>query len=330
MKVRLRALVVVLASSCVLACLSWSGAESLVLGLSGEFVAPPAAATMFGGQASLAVRGAPVAGARIDLGVAYDWRSPTAAGQLDFGVQADHTFGPLGNVVADGSLTVRTDRQAQAELSVRGVLGPIALGLRASAFSADPARFDPLAVSGSARPDFGSGGFGVALDATGRPARMLVLEAHPELYLVPAGAAARVTARARFLRAIGADELSVRALGYLAPHASAGDAALGVGLTVKRRQAPDIDGAIYLGWTSAGFRPGATATLGQQLGPLLVSLGVEVEPFRIDVPPYRAHLGVDVSLGPGQAHLEGDGATGPGGTAAALGLRYSLPITLAQ
>jgi len=328
MTYRIRGLCIVTASACFLACLSWGGAESLDLGLSGALLAPTATAATLGGRASLAVRGAPVAGGRVDLGVAYDRRSAGAAGQLDFGAQADHAFGPLGNVLAEGSLSVRTDRQAQAELGVRGVLGPVALGLRLSAFSADPTRFDPFAVSASARPDFGSGGFGLALDASGRPARTLVLEAHPELYLVPAGAAARATVRVRFLRAVGANELSARVLGYLAPHAAAGDAAIGVGMTVKRRQAPDIDGAFYLGWSAAGLRPGATASLGQQLGPLQVSLAVEAEPFRVDVPPYRARLGVGFSLGPGQAHLEGDGATGPGGTAATLGLRYSLPITL--
>lgn len=303
-------------------------AQTLSFGVAGvatDVAAPPAPA---GERVFVAVQGARVQASRVDLGLAYD----TAAGaaQLDFGVQANDSFGPLGNVIGEAQLALRTDAQAQGALSVRGVLGPLALGLRLSAFTADPALFDPLALASAQRPDFGSAGLGAALSASGRAGRSLVLEANPEVYLVSAGVAARGTARVRLLRAIGRNELSVRALGYLAPHASAFDAAVGVGLTLNRRRAPAIDGAVYLGWSPAGLAPGATASLGQQLGPVLATLSLEAEPFRLDVPPYRASLGLELGVGPGRAHLNGAGAMGPGGLSGSLALRYALPIDLPQ
>lgn len=304
-------------------------AQTLSFGVSGtltDLSSPPAPA---GERLSVSVQNARVQGTRVDLGLAYDGGREGAV-QLDFGVQANDTFGPLGNVVGEGRLSLRTDAQAQGDVAVRGVLGPVALGLRLSAFTADPARFDPLAIGGTQRPDFGSGGFGTALDASGRPSRTVVLEADPELYVVPAGVAARATARVRFLRAVGRNELSIRALGYLAPHATALDAAVGVGMTVKRRRAPDVDGAVYLGWSPDGLAPGATARLGQQLGPVLASLTLAAEPYRLDVPAYRATLGLDFPLGPGDAHVDGAGALDSGSLSGTLGVRYALPVTLAE
>lgn len=313
----------------VLAGAGCARAQTLSFGVSGtvtDLASPPASA---GERFFASVQGAPVRGTRVDLGLAFDTGGNGAA-QLDFGVQANDTFGPVGNVVGEGRLSLRTDAQAQGDVGVRGVLGPVALGLRLSAFTADPARFDPLAIAGAQRPDFGSGGFGTSLDASGRPSRTVILEANPELYVVPAGVAARATARVRFLRAVGRNELSVRALGYLAPHASALDAALGVGMTVKRPRAPDLDGAVYLGWSPNGLAPGATAKVGQQLGPVLASLTLAAEPYRLDVPAYRADLGMDFPLGPGKAHLSGAGALGSEGFSGSLGVRYDLPVTLAE
>lgn len=298
-------------------------AQSVSLGVAGGVGGPAGRAA---GRVSVAVLGAEVRGSRVDLGLAYD--AAAGAAQLDFGVQANETFGPLGNVIGEGRLWLRTDAQAQASLGVRGVLGPVALGVRASAFTADPARFDPLALLGAERPDFGAAGFGLSLSASGRVGRTVILEADPELYLVPGGAALRATARVRLLRAIGRNELSVRAEGYLPPAGGTFDAALGVGFTWTRPRAPNLDGALYLGWSRGGLAPGGTATLAQQLGPVLASLQLAAEPYRLDVPPYRARLGLQAPLGPGTAHLDGAGALGPAGLSASLQLRYELPVRL--
>lgn len=304
-------------------------AQTLSFGVSGTLsdltspTAPP------GERFSVSVTGARVRSSRVDLALAFETGRGGVA-QLDFGVQANDTFGPLGNIVGEGRLALRTDAQAEGDVGVRGVLGPVALGVRLSAFTADPALFEPLAVGGERRPDFGSGGFGASLSASVRPGRTIVLEADPEMYLVPAGVAARATARIRFLRAVGDNELSVRALGYLTPRFSALDAALGVGLTVKRRGAPDLDGAAYLGWSKGGLRPGATASLGQQLGPVTASLALAAEPYRLDVPPYRASLGLNFPFGPGRAHLDAAGAFGPVGLSVSLGVWYALPVSLAE
>lgn len=301
------------------------GVTGSIAGGSGGPASPGGAAT--GGRVSLGIQGASVGGDRVDLGLAYD-AAGRGTGQLDFGVQANDTFGPLGNVVADARVALRTDAQAQGDLAAQGVLGPLAVGARLSAFTADPSRFDPMAVASDTRPDFGAGGLGISLHATGRPSRSLVLEAAPQAYVVPAGVAARATARVRFLRALGRNELSIRGLGYLTPGARAFDGAVGVGLTIDRRRAPKLDGAVYLGWSQHGLRPGATASLGQQLGPVLAMLELEAEPYRLDVPPYRAQLTLDFPLGSGKARLEGAAAAGPGERSGVLGVRYQLPVTL--
>ncbi|MEJ2356771.1 MAG: hypothetical protein P8Y13_01645 [Deinococcales bacterium] len=295
-------------------------AQTLRLGLAGG---RPGSAPAGGGRVSVRIENASVGDTRVALGLAFDGEA-----QLDFGVQANDTFGPLGNIVGDVNLSLRTDGQAQGVVTARGVLGPVALGLSLSGFTADPARFDPLALAGTTRPDLGAAGWAVGFDASGRPSRTLVVEARPQLFLVPAGAAWRLTSRLRWLRAIGPHELSLRLQGYLEPAAQAGDVALGLGFTYRRRRAPDLDGAIYLGDSPRGLRPGATASLAQQIGPVEASVQVAAEPYRLDVPPYRLQLELSFDAGPGQARVEGAGATGPNGPRGVLAVRYRLPVDL--
>ncbi len=273
-------------------------------------------------RASLRVENARVGSSRVMLGLAYD-----GAAQLDLGMQANETFGPLGNVVGEATMALRTDGAVQGALGVRGVLGPVALGVRLSGFTDPPERFDPRMVAGATRPTFAAGGWGLALDASGRPARSWIVEASPQLYLLPTGAAWRADARLRRLRAIGPHELSLRLRGYLPPGAG-GDAAVGLGFTYHRRRAPDLDGALYLGVGASGFAPGATASLSQALGPVQATLGVDAEPYRRDVPPYRAHLDLSFDLGAGNATVSGAAASGPGGSSAVLALSYALAVAL--
>ncbi len=275
-------------------------------------------------RASLRVENASVGSNRVMLGLAYD-----GAAQLDLGMQANQTFGPLGNIVGEATMALRTDGAVQGALGVRGVLGPVALGVRLSGFTDPPARFDPLMVAGATRPAFAAGGWGLALDASGRPARSWIVEASPQLYLLPTGAAWRADARLRWLRAIGPHELSLRLRGYLPPGAS-GDAAVGLGFTYHRRRAPDLDGALYMGVGAGGFAPGATASLSQALGPVQATLGLDAEPYRRDAPPYRAHLDLSFDLGTGNATVSGAAASGPGGSSAVLALSYALPVALAK
>jgi hypothetical protein len=283
----------------------------------------PSATVTGGFAASLRVENARVGATRVTLGLAYD-----DAVQLDLGMQANDTFGPLGNVVGEAALAVRTDGQAQGALGVRGVLGPLALGVRVSGFTAAPERFDPLAVAGAARPPFAAGGWGVELDASGRPARALIVQASPQLYWLPSGATWRANARLRWLRAIGPHELSLRLEGYLPPTAPGGDAAIGVGFTYHRRRAPDLDGALYLGYAEGGLAPGATVSLAQALGPVQAVVGLDAEPYRRDVPPYRARLDLSFEAGPGSATVRAAAASGPAGTSAVVALSYALPVTL--
>jgi len=271
---------------------------------------------------SLRVENARVGSDRVTLGLSYD-----GAAQLVLGMQANESFGPVGNVVGEGTLTVRTDGAAQGTLGLRGVLGPVALGAQLAGFTDAPARFDPLAVAGDARPDLASGGWGVSFDASGRPARTWIVQANPQVYVLPGGTAWRADARVRWLRAIGPHELSLRLRGYLPPGA-AGDAAVGVGFTYHRRRAPDLDGALYLGVGAGGFAPGLTASLAQALGPVQASLALHAEPYRRDVPPYRARLDLSFDVGNGTAAVAGAAAHGPDGTSGAVAVRYALPVHL--
>ncbi len=289
----------------------------------GVAAGPPPSAGVGGFGGSLRLENARVGTTRVTLGLAYD-----DAVQLDLGMQANDTFGPLGNVIGEAALAVRTDGQAQGALGVRGVLGPVALGVRLSGFTAAPERFDPLALAGATRPLFAAGGWGVELDASGRPARALIVQASPQLYLLPSGASWRANARLRWLRAIGPHELSLRLEGYLPPAVAGGDAAIGVGFTYHRRRAPDLDGALYLGYAESGLAPGGTVSLSQALGPVQALVGLDAEPYRRDVPPYRAHLDLSFEVGSGSASVRVAAASGPAGTSAVLALSYVLPVTL--
>lgn len=274
-------------------------------------------------RASVGIDGAAVGDTRVSLALSYD-----GAAQLDLGLQANDTFGPLGNVIGEADLAIRTDGPAQGSLRARGVLGPVALGVTLSAFSSDPARFDPLAVASDTRPRFGAAGWGVALDASGRLDRAWIAEAHPALYLVQGQAAWVANARLRWLRAIGPHELSLRLTGYLAPGGSAGDGALGVGFSYRRRGAPALDGALYLGVGPDGLRPGATASLGQPFGPLDATLALAVEPYRLDRSPYRARLDLTAPLGDGRLGLSAAATAGPAGPRGVLRLDYAVPVRL--
>lgn len=295
-------------------------AQDLRLTLGGG--ADPAAGSALDGKAAVAIEGARVGATRVDLTLGYD-----GAAQLDLALQANDTFGPLGNVIGEGSLSIRTDGSARGALGARGVLGPVALGVRALAFGASAERFDPWAAVSPSRPELGGPGWGIALDASGRPSRALIVEVRPQLYGVTAGTAWRADARLRWLRAIGPHELSLRLAGYLAPTGRA-DAAVGIGFTYRRRGAPDLDGALYLGDSPAGLRPGITLTLAQPLGPVDASLDLAAEPYRLDVAPYRAHLELSTALGPGTAGLEAGAAAGTAGAKALLGVSYALPVSL--
>lgn len=284
--------------------------------------------TGFGVRLDVGLLGASVADTTVDLRLAVD-----RAVQLGFSVSANQTFVPLGNVIFEASGALRTDGRATGRIGGRGVLGPVALGLELVAFNADASAFDPLAIASAQRPAFGhhgrpAAGWGVALTASGRPARPLVIEVAPALYRNADGTTLRFDGRLRWLRAVGDDELSLRLSG--ADVAAVGSyVAVGAGYTVVRRRAPKLDVAAFVGRGPLGWRPGLTADLGQRLGAGIdASLQLSLEPYRTDVAPYRAHLSVaaPTAIGQGTADLAlGAGATRTG---AALRLGLRMPVEL--
>lgn len=290
----------------------------------------PAASPWIGVRFDAAIEDAKVAGTTVRLGLAVDDQA-----QLDVTMRANQTFGPVGNVIFEGQGAVRTDGAATGTVGVRGVLGPVALGLSLSAFGADAERFDRLAVASDARPAFALAdgsqrGWGVRLQASARPSRALVVQVAPDFYHTADGSTWRIDGRVRWLRAIGPDELSVRVYGSSGtPMGSA--AALGVGYTIVRRRAQDIDVAAFVGTAGSGWLPGATADLGQDLGGgVNATLSVALEPYRVDVAPYRTRLDLRLPTRLGEASASVAAGAGRGRASAALRLGLQMPLSLQQ
>lgn len=224
--------------------------------------------------------------------------------QLDLALSANETFGPLGNVIFEVSGSVRTDALAQAALTVRGTIGPLAARLRLTAFGADAAVFAPVALAGDERPSLGGSGVGATLGVTARLGRTLILDAEPGLYLTRTGPTARLDARLRALKALGDNELRVYVHAATLP-ASTGaprdwHAAFGAGVLWPRGRAPDLEVAALVGTGNGRWSPGLRVSLAETLpGNVKLTLDGGLEPYRVDVHPLRIAAGVELPISTG-------------------------------
>jgi hypothetical protein len=219
------------------------------------------------------------------------------AAQVTLDLSTNRTFGPIGNVVLSAHGALRSDGVAEADVSVRGVAGPVAIRVDASAYGARPWRFRPGAVADDARPTWTPTGFGVRLGVIGRLGRTLVLEAEPEAHFTTLGTGWRAAMRLRLLRAWQQNEVRILARGSLAPGTHAADGAVGVGLVLPRGRAPDLAFAAYVGASAAGVRPGLTADVAEELdGGTRLALRAAYEPYRRDADPLRLAASVTVPM----------------------------------
>ncbi|MFO7545050.1 MAG: hypothetical protein R6W77_06105 [Trueperaceae bacterium] len=221
----------------------------------------------------------------------------SGAAQLSLDLSTNRTFGPIGNVVLSAHGAVRSDGVGEADVSVRGVAGPVAMRIDASAYGAQPWRFRPDAVASDARPTWTQSGIGVRLGVTGRLGRTLVLEAEPEAHFTTLGTGWRAAMRLRLLRAWQQNEVRILARGSLSPGTRAAEGAVGVGLVLPRGRAPDLTFAAYLGASAAGVRPGVTVDLAEELGGgTRLALRAAYEPYRLDADALRLATSVTVPM----------------------------------
>lgn len=186
-------------------------------------------------------------------------------------VRRAEAFGPLGTLVfeADASVRFGQDPAGRFGVAARGVLGPVAAALRASAWGAPPERFAATAASGRAPFDRGAS---LRLSGEGRLDRTWLLAGGVtgwRGYGAKDGAgddernALDLEATLRGRGAAGPDlDLTVTAQGRLADRAG-GRTALGAGVVLAPRRAPEIAATAWLDVrpTADGVRivPGASS-----------------------------------------------------------------------
>ncbi|MBX3143053.1 MAG: hypothetical protein KF813_04805 [Trueperaceae bacterium] len=309
----------------VCATLSSAGAQTFTVSVGALSAAGPLSP-----QVELALDGGRVGTTTVSLALAY-----RNAAQLSLGISENLSFGPLGNVVFGFTTSLRTDAAAQAELTARGVIGPVALRVALGAFTHQTQRFEPGAATATARPlltgaNGSESGFSVRLGGSGRLNRSLVLEAEPELYLVNGGTALRLESRLRWLRAFADNELRAAVRAYSAPTMGESHLGIGFGIVLGRGRAPDWTFTASAGYSHGRLLPGASAEIVERFeGGQILSLSAAAEPYRRDIAPYRAAASFETGLGPGTLKVAGSAAHVTGaGPLMSVTVGYSLPVNL--
>lgn len=228
------------------------------------------------------------------------------------GFSLNRTFGPLGNVIIEGwgaLATGDTGLVGEASVGARGLLGPVAMRLTATAFGAPPYYFRPRELTAMERPHLLGASFGLSSHVSWRVNRELIIELSPEWYQSRAGSALRLETTLRLLRLFGSNDARMVIQGYRAPGGDGGSIAGGGGVTLKQRGAPDIDLLLTVGASRNGVWPGVSASLAQVAGGARYSLDAAVEPYRLDVPPLRVAIGAEFPLPTGKDEARGVLAT---------------------
>lgn len=267
-----------------------SGQVAITLGASAASSASASVLERPFAVATVAFEGVRVEGGTVGFSVGF-----VGAPLLALDLSTNRTFGPIGNVVLDARGALRSDGLGEADLSVRGVAGPVAIRVTASAFGAEAQRFRPLAVASDDRPTWTRSGVGLGIGVTGRLGRTVVLEVEPDVHFTPVGTGWRAAVALRLLRAWQQNEIRVVARGSLSPGTHAAEGAVGVGLVLPRGRAPDLAFATYLGASAKGVRPGATLDVAEDLGAgARLAVRAAYEPYRLDADPLR--IATDLTL----------------------------------
>ncbi|CAA9564265.1 MAG: hypothetical protein AVDCRST_MAG86-898 [uncultured Truepera sp.] len=232
------------------------------------------------------------------------------AGPLEAGaaVRSRTSFGPLGTFSLTGRADVDTAGAFALGVEGAGALAATGLDASLSLSNRNPGAFAPTAAYAlGSRPFFTGDGVNayLALGATQRLGRTLILEATPSLsYLSGTGVGVGFESRLQGRRIVESDNGVALLEASTGPGSGRGFVAGGAEYQLNRRGLPSLTGAVLLGRSEAGIRPGVRASAGGEVGGFSYRAEVSAEPYRRTAPPYRANVAVGTALGPGALGLE--------------------------
>jgi hypothetical protein len=260
-----------------------------------------------------------MSGVRVDVRLAGG-----ISGPIEFGakLRQDTSFGPVGSVTIKTQYDVSTFGQTQFLLQANGVVGSVAANAGWQIFNTLPGTFDFAEAFSDVRPRLAGSGMAFDLGATYRISRTLIASAYPSVYFVSGeGIGVRLNADLKLAKLFDPNDASILLLGYLEPGNSSSFAAFGFQFDFNERLLPPIVASVWLGAGSKGFGPGLRASISQSLKNMNAKYGAELglEPYRIDIMPYRLNGFYEQELGSGK--LRGD-------VYAALGDDTVPPLTL--
>ena len=240
------------------------------------------------------------------------------------------TLGLLGAATLEVHGAVRTDANVMVGLAGQGVLGPASVRLGVTAGSSPPEAF---AVSGLAPTDDAPRVVGPYLTVAGgarwRIDQTFLLMLDPAFVAGRDGLGARLRGSLRVRRLAGDVDGVLAVHGWLDPRSAAVSGALGLGAVLAPRRAPEWHATAWLGWANGSIFPGGSIRgAGQLAEDVSIAIEAAAEPFRRDVPPYRASVEVRADLGAPEAFVLAEAQAGLGDAAPAASVSTGVRVTL--
>ena len=249
--------------------------------------------------ADLALLGLREGGLTADLGLGVVAAGSGADAVFSARWSRSTTIGLLGAVTVELDGALRTAGEGRLRFGVGGVLGPASVALDLSARTADPERFTIVGLAPrNDEPRLPGTIWGATADIRYRIDRQLLLGIAPGVFVSEAGVGVRMEGSLRWRRAW--DDIDALAAwhGWYDPVTNRVAVGLGGGVVWAPRRAPEWRAVAWLGLAdgtmSPGLEVGGRAAVAPGIG---IDVGVHVQAFRRDVPPYRAfaELAVDVA-----------------------------------
>ncbi len=242
------------------------------------------------------------------------------SGPLEVGLDTRFrtTFGPLGTLAAGARADADVTGAFDLGLNGSGALGATGLEAQLGVFNRNPGAFAPSAAYAlDSRPflnrpsSSGSVGAHLELGATRRLGRTLILEATPSLsYLADTGVGLGLEGRLQRRRLVGSDNGALLFIASRGLGENRSFAAAGAEYALNRRGLPTLTGALLLGNSGDGVKPGFRAAASGELGRFSYRAEAAAEPYRRDAPSYRGNVTFGTALGPGALGLEFGAAPG--------------------